>query len=444
MFVDHMSQPWRTLVAIINKCLSRNTASNDKLRKSRIDIMMGMFYRENVDYPKLIWEDFAYQINHIKEKKSRRENMPFPSIHQREEYQEYEFVILDVMLNDTIKQSESYQMFIKYSTESKHEPQFAKKKTTSRRVVKKKVIISADDNIIPNPKTSFELGKSNSSTEAAEKEAARQVHAIHARIMTEYVPKSARRRSSGISIRETSQGRQQGTRGLSKGTGRHQGVPDESTVVSATSSEGTGTKPGVPDEEKDDIDGDANDEGDDHISDIQDVDDVDMAEPETIKHENKEKDDMTDATKPDTKKSAEEKGDAEKAKKATGSNYQVKESTEFPLPSSKADVSSLMDIPIQQETPQIQSPSVQKVPQRVAKLEKDMSKLKNINLFAETLGTLKSQVPTVVDDYLGSKLALTEDENAIDKGVADTVKDHKRKHDDDNDDDDEDPPAGPN
>ncbi|GKF27753.1 hypothetical protein Tco_0094095 [Tanacetum coccineum] len=35
--------------------------------------------------------------------------------------------------------------------------------------------------------------------------------------------------------------------------------------------------------------------------------------------------------------------------------------------------------------------------------------------------------------------ALIEDENAMDKGVADTVKDRKRKHDDD-----EDPPAGPN
>nr|GEX48116.1 hypothetical protein [Tanacetum cinerariifolium] len=32
----------------------------------------------------------------------------------------------------------------------------------------------------------------------------------------------------------------------------------------------------------------------------------------------------------------------------------------------------------------------------------------------------------------------------MDKGVVDTVKDHKRKHDDDKDDDDEDPPAGTN
>ncbi|GJW95801.1 hypothetical protein Tco_0175473 [Tanacetum coccineum] len=432
--------------------------------------------------------------------------------------------------------------------ESKPKPQLAKKKTASRRVVKKKVIISADDNIIPNLEISFELCKSISSTKAAEKEAARQVHAIHVRIMTEYVPKPSGRRLFGISIKETSQGskkklkgvqpltleeqeaadimqalkeskktnrRQQGTGGSSKGTGRHLGVPYESTIVSATSSEGTGTKLGVPDDEKDDIDGDADDEGDDHISDIQDADDVDMAEPETIEHENKEKDDMTDAAKPDAKKSAKENGDAKKAKKATGSNYQVKDSTEFPLPFSCLSVSSgfgtqlfnsssdifdlkvpvsvilkttnLLPIPeiltetlvssafsLPQVTPTIaivqqtitsipstlittdnptitivvpESNSLTVVQLRVAKLEKDVSKLKNINLSAEALGTLKSQVPIVVDDYLGSKLALIEDENVMDKGVADTVKDHKRKHDNDNDDDDdddEDPPAGPN
>nr|GEU39219.1 hypothetical protein [Tanacetum cinerariifolium] len=40
--------------------------------------------------------------------------------------------------------------------------------------------------------------------------------------------------------------------------------------------------------------------------------------------------------------------------------------------------------------------------------------------------------------------ALIKDENAMDRGVADTVQDHKRKHDDDEDDDDEEPPARPN
>nr|GEW54662.1 hypothetical protein [Tanacetum cinerariifolium] len=53
MFVDHMHQPWRTLAAIINK--------------------------ENFDYPELIWEDFAFQIDNMQLKKGRHEIMPYPS-----------------------------------------------------------------------------------------------------------------------------------------------------------------------------------------------------------------------------------------------------------------------------------------------------------------------------------------------------------------------------
>ncbi|GKD05421.1 hypothetical protein Tco_1180395, partial [Tanacetum coccineum] len=79
---------------------------------------------------------------------------------------------------------------------------------------------------------------------------------------------------------------------------------------------------------------------------------------------------------------------------------------------------------------------------RVAKLEKDAYELKKIDLFAEALTALKTQVPSVIDNYLGSKVG--DVENAMDKGVADTVKDHKRMHDDSENDDDEDPPAGLN
>ncbi|GJR24159.1 hypothetical protein Tco_0972686, partial [Tanacetum coccineum] len=154
MYVDHMHHPWRTLAAIINKCFSGKTTNNDRLRKSRIDILWGMFYRENIDYLELIWEDFAFQIDHKKKRKLRRETMPFPrftkviinhflSQHKSlsnlkyqhyhtikdnrivsrlkfvrigEDYQEYRLAIPDMMLNDAIKQSESYQIIIKYST----------------------------------------------------------------------------------------------------------------------------------------------------------------------------------------------------------------------------------------------------------------------------------------------------------------------------------------
>ncbi|GJW82916.1 hypothetical protein Tco_0156061 [Tanacetum coccineum] len=284
MFVDHMHQPWRTLATIINKCLSGKTTSNGKLRKSKIDILL-KFVR--------IGED----------------------------YQEYRLHIPDVMLTDAIKQSESYQMFIKYST-----GQIPPKKSRGKGSQGKKTADTQVADVV--------LAKSIIKTEAEEAEAARQVHATHARIMTESVTEPTRRRKSskvtsdppkklkGVpsltpeeqEVADTMQAlkeskkssrRQPGTRGSNEGTGTIPGVFDESTVISATSSEGTGTKPGVPDEEndiseeqvilewgseqeseyseedllddeeKDDIDDDADNEGDDHISDTQDADDED-------------------------------------------------------------------------------------------------------------------------------------------------------------------------
>ncbi|GKC33843.1 hypothetical protein Tco_1046227 [Tanacetum coccineum] len=185
------------------------------------------------------------------------------------------------------------QEIVDVSVESEPEP--AKKRTASRRVVKKKVTISADDNIIPDPDVALELGKSISITKAEEEEAARQVHATHARIVTESVPEPAKKKTGSKSTRsvviqdtpsapksklaasklklkgipsltpeeqlaadtmqalkeiEKPSRRQPGTEGSSEGTGIIPGVPDESTVVFDTSSEGTGTKSGVPDKEK--------------------------------------------------------------------------------------------------------------------------------------------------------------------------------------------------
>ncbi|GKC56210.1 hypothetical protein Tco_1083808 [Tanacetum coccineum] len=228
-----------------------------------------------------------------------------------EYYQEYGHSIPKVMLTNAIKRSESYQMFIKYSThqippkkskESEPEPEPAKKKTSSKRKVKNKVTLSADDNIISNDlDAALELAKSISQTEAEEAEVARKVHDTHARIVTEFALESAKKKSSGRSApsltpqeqeagdimqalkesKKTSR-RQPGTGGSNKGTGSKPRVLDESTVVSSTSSEGTDAKSGVPNEDKDiteqkidDKDGDADDEGDDHVSYTQDADDKD-------------------------------------------------------------------------------------------------------------------------------------------------------------------------
>ncbi|GJS67540.1 hypothetical protein Tco_0682104 [Tanacetum coccineum] len=182
---------------------------------------------ENVDYPELIWEDLAYQINHRKEKRSRRENMPFPRftkviinhfLKQQDSFSNLKYQHYHIIKDDGIvcrlkfvRIGEDYQEYglsipktmlteetIDVSEESKPEPESVKRKTSSKRRVKNKVTLSGDDNIISDgPDTALELGKSISQIKAEEEEVARQVHATHARIVTKYVPEPTRRRKSG-------------------------------------------------------------------------------------------------------------------------------------------------------------------------------------------------------------------------------------------------------
>ncbi|GJZ08762.1 hypothetical protein Tco_0543045 [Tanacetum coccineum] len=416
MFVDHMHQPWRTLAVIINKCLSGKTASNDKLRKSRIDILWGMFKRENVDYPELIWEDIAYQIDHRKEKK----------------------------------------------------------KTASRRVVKKKVTISATDNIIPDPGAALELAKSINQTKAEEAEAARKFHATHARIVIESVPESAKKKSGGkkqenADIMQTlkeskkTSKRQPGTGGSNEGTGSKPVFlmsPQSSLLPQGDEQESEYSDDDNDDVEKDDKDGDAGDEGDDHISDTQDADDEDF-EIESDEDDIYNDEEITDTAKGDAEKISEVKDDAEKTELSLSSSSlsvslsfgdqflklssdyflslsvlsvpvsviseptvptPVQESpstattTTLPPPSVSTTPSvpqqtttSIPTQPITTDAPTIttvvsESSTLTAVELRVAKLEKDVSELKTIDHSTEALAILKSQVPFVVDNYLGSKI----------------------------------------
>ncbi|GJS62058.1 hypothetical protein Tco_0656842 [Tanacetum coccineum] len=74
--IDHLHQPWRTFAAIINKCLSGKVSGLDKMRLSRIQILWGMFYKKNMDFVALIWEDLAYQIENKNAKKTDKMYYP--------------------------------------------------------------------------------------------------------------------------------------------------------------------------------------------------------------------------------------------------------------------------------------------------------------------------------------------------------------------------------
>nr|GEW61790.1 hypothetical protein [Tanacetum cinerariifolium] len=221
MLIDHMHQPWRTLASIINKCLSGKIISNDRLRQSRVAIIWDMFHKK-------IGEDI----------------------------QEYGRAIPDAMLTNDINQSETYQMFIKYSTGLIH----------------------------------------------LKKTRARQVHATHERTVTESDPEPARKRPSEQLAADTMQALKASrkpsrsqllTRGLSKGTGVSPRGPNESTVILTTSSKQTGTKPG----------------GDEQVNDDEDEDMNNAKDTDT----GNDDEEITDTAKADAEKTKEVKGDNKKA-----------------------------------------------------------------------------------------------------------------------------------
>ncbi|GKA62851.1 hypothetical protein Tco_0762370 [Tanacetum coccineum] len=395
------------------------------------------------------------------------------------------------------KTADESQETVDVFEESKPEPELTKKKTSSKRRVKKKVIMLANDNIISDDAdVALELAKSISQTKAEEAEATRKVHATHARIVAESVSESAKKKSGGRSsksvviqdtptpsltpqeqeaadimqaLKESKKisRRQPGTGGSNEGTGSKPGVPNESIIIFATSSVGTDEQDSeYPDDDNDDVkkddkDGDADDEGDDHIR-VRKDEDVEMKDAK-VEESDKGKERVTDAAK-------------EEAEKNSPDPVSISIEVTHIISSIQQTPTPIPTKPITTDAPTItavvpESNALTVVELRGAKLEKDVSELKIVDHSTEALVVLKSQVPTVVDNILKIKKeqgekqkkpqftikstnkaaleefdlkTLIEDENVMDKGVAYTIKDHKRKHDDDEDDDDEDPPTGPN
>nr|GEU39631.1 hypothetical protein [Tanacetum cinerariifolium] len=424
------------------------------------------------------------------------------------------------------------QIHVDVSEESDSKP--ARKKTASRRVIKKKVTISAADNIILDPDVALELGKSIILTEASKEEAARKVHATHARIVTESILEPSRRRPSSIAIRDTPQVSKKYPLILFKSS-RGSEESEYSKEEQSRDEEVDWIYSKEDDEKKDDADNDKSidlemtddEENEDEFvqgeEQLNDDEDEEMTNA-VVEESWNDDEEITDAAKANAKKTEEVKDDAKKAKlPPTSSSLSVSSGFGDQFLQLSSDTSLIVLTPIQ-ETPSVahvttlpplsistippvphqtttsiptppittdaltitivvpESDALSDVQLRVAKLENDVSELKKIDHSAKAFATLKSQIPTAVDNYPGSKFgdtptvdleqefdkspfvirkikrkqaeklkmlkytikstdktalkeSLIEDENAMDKGVVDTVKSHKRQHDDDDDND---------
>nr|GEV47291.1 hypothetical protein [Tanacetum cinerariifolium] len=93
--INKLHQPWRSLVAIINKCLSGKSTGYDVLWLSQAQILWGMYHKKNVYFAYLLWEDFVYQVE-LKDAKKSNE-MYYPR-----------FIKLT---NEDIKNSEAYKEY---------------------------------------------------------------------------------------------------------------------------------------------------------------------------------------------------------------------------------------------------------------------------------------------------------------------------------------------
>ncbi|GKC93669.1 hypothetical protein Tco_1159111, partial [Tanacetum coccineum] len=397
---------------------------------------------------------------------------------------EYGLPIPETMLTEAIKQSESYQMFIKYSTgqippkknrgkgsqgkkiadthvadvvvAKESDPEPARKKTStpssSKRRVKKKVTLSADDNIISNdPNAALELGKVTSDPPKKLKG----------------VPSLTQEEQKAIDI-------MQALKESKKPARDSQALEAQMKELGLEQESEYSKEDQLDDEEKDDKDDDADDEGNDHISDAKYTDDeddeIEYDEDEIYKYKiHVHKDDDEEMLN----------AEVEDSDKGFGDQF-LKLSSDSSLVSIVKDtideeINSLLEVKIQSEDPHIQYPSMLRVPVsmiskptvltlvqetssaapvttlplpsvsttptaplqqtttpiptppiitdaptittnvsesdalstvqlRVAKLEKDVSELKKINLSSEALAALKTQVKSIVDNYLGSKV----------------------------------------
>ncbi|GKB50956.1 hypothetical protein Tco_0901709 [Tanacetum coccineum] len=59
MAVNHLYQPWRAILSMINQCLTGKTSGHDRPRYPVLQMLWGIITSTNVDYAELMWEEFV-------------------------------------------------------------------------------------------------------------------------------------------------------------------------------------------------------------------------------------------------------------------------------------------------------------------------------------------------------------------------------------------------
>ncbi|GKD11609.1 hypothetical protein Tco_1196016 [Tanacetum coccineum] len=62
MAVNNLYQPWRAILSMINQCLTSKTSGHDRPRYPVLQMLWGIITSTNIDYAKLMWEEFVQAI----------------------------------------------------------------------------------------------------------------------------------------------------------------------------------------------------------------------------------------------------------------------------------------------------------------------------------------------------------------------------------------------
>nr|GEU66014.1 NADH dehydrogenase subunit 6, mitochondrial [Tanacetum cinerariifolium] len=116
--INKLYQPWRSFVAIINKCLTVKIFGYDSLRLSQAQILWGLYHTSSNDYAFLIWEDFVYQVEHKNQKKSNEMYYPrFTKVVSRHQNTQQYGAMLPIELTTyEIKNTKAYKEYYAFAT----------------------------------------------------------------------------------------------------------------------------------------------------------------------------------------------------------------------------------------------------------------------------------------------------------------------------------------
>ncbi|GJU66999.1 hypothetical protein Tco_1253258 [Tanacetum coccineum] len=69
--VNYVCQPWRAILTLINQCLTRKTSGSDKPRHLVLKMLWGIITQTNVDHAELLWKEFTRDPQHFSLIKAR-------------------------------------------------------------------------------------------------------------------------------------------------------------------------------------------------------------------------------------------------------------------------------------------------------------------------------------------------------------------------------------